>query len=133
MADFIDHYSVLDMCPSAYGSELYSAYCRAVRQWLKNDPSFDNDNLTRIQDSYRILQNPGKRRTFHAERLLKVSKVGQLKKAESYVNQLTHVSMQEESVPQLYKSIHVGFVFISHLGFDVVQRSLFRIPYLLNN
>ena len=91
MDDFVDHYSILGMCPSASGSELYSAYCRAVRQWLKNDPTFNHNNLMLIQNSYRILQNPGKRRAFHAEWLVKRSKHEHIKKAEPSVHILPHM------------------------------------------
>ena len=86
MSDFVDHYSVLDVRPSASGSELYSAYCQAVRQWLKDDPTFNHENLNRIQESYRFLQNPGKRKTFHEERLQKIVK--DFKSNNNYVPQL---------------------------------------------
>ena len=91
MTDIVDHYAVLGMCPTATGSEIYSAYCHAVRQWLKDDPTFNHNNLMLIQNSYRILQNPGKRRAFHAEWLLKRSKHDQMNKAESSVHKLPHM------------------------------------------
>merc|ERR1719186_1743121 len=91
MDDIVDHYSVLGMCPTATGSELYTAYCHAVRQWLKDDPTFNHNNLMLIQNSYRILQNPGKRRAFHAEWLLRRSKYDQIKKAESSVHMMPHM------------------------------------------
>lgn len=83
MSNFIDHYSVLDVCPSATRSELYSAYCQAVRLWLRYDPTFNHESLKCIQDSYRILQNPSKRRSFDAERIVMPLNDDNVKKNES--------------------------------------------------
>ena len=67
MGDPVDHYHVLDVSPRASGHEIYDAYCRAVRHWLQTDSSFNHDILNRLQDSYRVLQNPYKRKDFHTE------------------------------------------------------------------
>lgn len=67
MSDSVDHYLVLDVSPTASTSELYLAFCNAVRQWLQRDPTFNPDTLKCLQDSYRLLQDPVRRAAFHTQ------------------------------------------------------------------
>ena len=67
MEDALDHYLILGVSPTASISELYIAYCVAVHQWLQSDASFNHDILTRLQESYRVLQDPIRRAAFHTE------------------------------------------------------------------
>ena len=67
MEESLDHYLVLDVSPTASSSDLYFAYCVAVRQWLQSDSSFNHGILIRLQESYRVLQDPIRRAAFHTE------------------------------------------------------------------
>ena len=67
MEESLDHYLILDVSPTASTSDLYIAYCMAIQQWLQSDASFNHDILTRLQDSYRVLQDPIRRAAFHNE------------------------------------------------------------------
>ena len=67
MEDALDHYLILGVSPTASTSELYMSYCVAVKQWLQSDDSFNHGILTRLQESYRVLQDPIRRAAFHTE------------------------------------------------------------------
>ena len=67
MDESLDHYVILDVSPTVSSSELYFAFCVAVRQWLQSDVSFNHHTLTRLQESYRVLQDPIRRAAFHTE------------------------------------------------------------------
>ena len=95
MSNFVDHYAILGISPSDTGEDLYKGFCHAVRQWLMNDPNFDHENLKRLQDSYRILQNPGKRRAYHDERLLNLCKDHKKKKVDSKPNDIWMTQKEE--------------------------------------
>ena len=67
MEDALDHYLILGVSPTASTSELYIAYCVAVQHWLQSDDSFNHSLLKRLQESYRVLQDPFRRAAFHTE------------------------------------------------------------------
>ena len=61
----VDHYLVLGISPTTSHYELYAAYCDAVRRWLQDDLTFNHDTMDRLQNSYRVLQDPIQRAAFH--------------------------------------------------------------------
>ena len=94
----LDHYLVLDVSPTASSSELYIAYCVAVRQWLQNDASFNHDILTRLQESYRVLQDPIRRAAFHNKAYGKHLSYGKQEWEKN--NNVVRISRKKKKVPK---------------------------------
>ena len=105
MEESLDHYLVLDVSPTASSSDLYFAYCVAVRQWLQSDSSFNHDILTRLQESYRVLQDPIRRAVFHTESYGKHLPYGKQEKEKN--NNVVKISKKTKKIPK-WKNMQIS-------------------------